>query len=1065
MNVEAELNSSNNQLVTIQNSLAIELEKLQHEKFPQGFPKPIHVLQAVDDNVNGQLEQRLQQTDQDHIKESILLIPYYLGNFHWVGIFIEFKENRQIQRAELIDPVVDSEFLSDKIQKEFDKFYPGMVLFSKELQNHEDPKQSAQLIIQNLVKSVEDSLLIQALYQNANDLHNRNYLLQDNSSNYQKSISTIETLSELQGNKTKFNELYEPLSNVRVTFKNESKRYSLKKQSRIEQQIDDDEQFRTDVQSEINENRFDSLNTHNTTANDSVSLTTDNCYQLQLCESLKNQLQNGLCEHEINDEKELEEEIVKKKQEIESFEEKGRHNIAKKRRESLSKLEELQQLIDKIRVLGRPQTTENLEELRAILASGLSKRDVSDENELKEEIIKKKQEIENLQKQGKYKTVIKRQESLSTLEQLLELIDKIKALESIQSIDNLEELKTSLLKGLLEHDINDEKELEEEIIKRKQEIEILSNKGKHKVAEKRRNSLLALEELQVLNNKIKTLESSNLNMSNEIFHDAGIIISDRQEDDTITKERVTNLYNDFSLMPPCSEKSLINLLFLIALKLNDDKTGVSENNILRDDEIAKELQCFKEQLKIEELESTQIENFIGTVSVNIKDQNWKSAFSTLEKILKLIRPLNIPELFRLFEKVDETAHLIKGEDIILLLGGTGAGKSTTIHFLGGSLLKEIKVTGLNHIHPVRIKNPDLKKITTTPFARSQTQCITPVRIYFRDVGGSYNESIILCDTPGFEDTHGPEVDIANGIGIVKAIKGCKSVKPIVLISYNSIGDRLSGIKDLAHILVKLIPKIEDYIRTLSYIFTKFPLNETNTICALLINAGETLNEAEKSDIAFSNLFRDMINKTRQGARTLDPIKDDAFEILHQLAESKAITYPDEAFQFFITEKSKSVLQEQVRRHQLSIISATNGSDYLLVKYKLDQLKYLSDIPNQEYIKQIYNDCVRYIIRHLSEEYEQSILRLNRCLLNETVLSNEDLKQYQTCIDHANLANDLKEIHLGNEVVHSTAFIENLNRQIDAIVTELKEKEINDPLLRINLDKIKLVSNSFSDIDQ
>ncbi|CAF4677522.1 unnamed protein product, partial [Rotaria sp. Silwood2] len=69
MNVEAELGSSNNQPVTIQNCLTTELEKLQHEKFPQGFPKPIHVLQAVDDNMNGQLEQRLEQIGQDHIKE------------------------------------------------------------------------------------------------------------------------------------------------------------------------------------------------------------------------------------------------------------------------------------------------------------------------------------------------------------------------------------------------------------------------------------------------------------------------------------------------------------------------------------------------------------------------------------------------------------------------------------------------------------------------------------------------------------------------------------------------------------------------------------------------------------------------------------------------------------------------------------------------------------------------------------------------------------------------------------------------------------------------------------
>ncbi|CAF4463204.1 unnamed protein product, partial [Rotaria sp. Silwood2] len=866
MDLEGALDSSGHQHVTIQYCLMAELEKLRVQKFPQGFPKPTRILQAVNSDVDGHLEQRLQQIDQDHCEECILLVPYYLGNFHWIGILIELKENRQIQRAEVIDPVVDSKFVLDMIQKTFDKFYSGMVLSSKSLQKHEDVKQSAQITIQNLIKCVEESLLTEALHQNINDLHsqifndqkNRTCLLEGNQSDWQ---------SKPQGNKTKFSDLNDPLSNVRVTFKNERKRHSLRKQSQIEQHIDGDEKFGTDVRSELNEKYFDSLNTQqiatkefdNIIVNDSVP-STDNCYQLQLCESLKKQLRNCLCEHEISDEKELEEEIVRKKQEIESFEEKGRHTIAKKRRESLSKLEELQQLADKIRVLECPQSTDNLEELKAVLASGLSKRDVSDDKELKEEIIKKKQEIEILEKQGKCKSVIKRQESLSTLEQLLGLIDKIKALESAKSIDNLEELKTTLINGLSERDLGDEKELKEEIIKRKQEIETLTNKGKHKAAEKRRNSLSTLEELQVLTNKIKALESSNISISNEISHDNGIIISGRREDDIITKERVRNLYNDFSLMPPCSEKSLINLLFLIALKLNDEAI-VSENNIITADEIeteiAKEFQFFKERLNIEELQSTQVENFMGTVLVNIKHQNWKLAFSTLENILKLIRPLNIPELFRLFQKVDETAQLVRGEDIILLLGGTGAGKSTTIHFLGGSQLKEIKVSGLNHIHPVEIRNPDLKKISTTPFARSETRCIIPVRVHFKDVGGYSNESIVLCDSPGFEDTSGSEVDIANGIGIVKAIKGCKSVRPVVIISYKSIGDRLGGIKDLAHTLIELIPEIGDHIRTFSYIFTKFPSNERHTICALLTNAEETLNEAEKSDIAFNSLFRDM----------------------------------------------------------------------------------------------------------------------------------------------------------------------------------------------------------------
>ena len=56
---------------------------------------------------------------------------------------------------------------------------------------------------------------------------------------------------------------------------------------------------------------------------------------------------------------------------------------------------------------------------------------------------------------------------------------------------------------------------------------------------------------------------------------------------------------------------------------------------------------------------------------------------------------------------------------------------------------------------------------------------------------------MLVDSPGFEDTSGPEVDIANSVGIVKAIHGSKSVRPVILISYKSLGNKMTGVKDLA----------------------------------------------------------------------------------------------------------------------------------------------------------------------------------------------------------------------------------------------------------------------------
>ena len=52
------------------------------------------------------------------------------------------------------------------------------------------------------------------------------------------------------------------------------------------------------------------------------------------------------------------------------------------------------------------------------------------------------------------------------------------------------------------------------------------------------------------------------------------------------------------------------------------------------------------------------------------------------------------------------------------------------------------------------------------------------------------DSIYLCDTPGFGDQNSVEVDIANMVGIISAIRGSRSVRPVILISSYAQGDRM-----------------------------------------------------------------------------------------------------------------------------------------------------------------------------------------------------------------------------------------------------------------------------------
>ena len=418
----------------------------------------------------------------------------------------------------------------------------------------------------------------------------------------------------------------------------------------------------------------------------------------------------------------------------------------------------------------------------------------------------------------------------------------------------------------------------------------------------------------------------------------------------------------------------------------------------------------------------------------------------------------------LLRKVNDAATLTQGKDIILLLGGTGSGKSTTIHFLGGSKLKHTKVNGLNHITPYEVKNMDLKKTISSPFARSETRYISPVTVNPGDVEGYTGNSFVFCDSPGFEDTSGAEVDIANGVGIIRAVKRCKSVKLVILLSSKGMGDKQKGVKDVARTLVGLIPGIKDHIRSVFYLFTKFSKEEKDTIRALLVDTEKQMNDDEKSDSSFVMLFGDLLRKTRKNIQVVDPINGDPVDILQDLEEVSPIEHPEEVFQFCMTEKSKSIVQEQIRRDQLSIMSATQRSDYLFAKYKLDQLKFVNEILGLEYVKQIYSDCVQSTSKHLSKEYEEGIENMDRCLTNQTILTNEDIYKYQTYIDHCKLAATLRESHLGKEVVHSVAFIQHLDRQINAMSIELQDKEINDLLVKSYLDKMKLVLNNFPDCD-
>ena len=233
---------------------------------------------------------------------------------------------------------------------------------------------------------------------------------------------------------------------------------------------------------------------------------------------------------------------------------------------------------------------------------------------------------------------------------------------------------------------------------------------------------------------------------------------------------------------------------------------------------------------------------------------------------------------------------------------------------------------------------------------------------------------------------------------------------------------------------------------------------------MLTEAKRTINEDDQLSPGLMVLLTDMIKKTEKGSHALDPLTDDPRERLHELTDSYSIDRLEGVFQPIVSEKSRALVQEQVRKDQLRIICATKRADYLLIKYKLDQLKHLDDLLAQKFITANYDESLRHLREHHFNEYQKATASIDQYLSDQAVLRNEEIRHYHTCMVHATVAEQLLERHLGKDVVRSERFLEHLNHRVDTIVTELGEKEIDDSSLKQRLDKLKLLSTSFPELE-
>ncbi|CAG9315973.1 unnamed protein product [Blepharisma stoltei] len=653
--------------------------------------------------------------------------------------------------------------------------------------------------------------------------------------------------------------------------------------------------------------------------------------------------------------------------------------------------------------------------------------EIEDIDSVAEKIEEVKEDIAFYNRKKKYDLEEEEKKKLQDLERLLKLHEEIN-----QNVD--EELK----QGLIKYEIGNPQQIEEKIIETKENISFYLRKKKLDNAKIEENNLADLEKLLSIYKKLSS---------------KSMIAIDAKEGDKNKKiEIIEAMIDDISTMPFCIEKFLTNILCFAYYECYDFDPSLDIHAKFANIDPNIEFNYFIDYVH-KGPKGILPSKLISHLKKHLKNEKWDKSIQDIQKILKEhIRPINIREVIRLINKSVRCSENLEKKDIILLIGFTGTGKSTTTHFLCGSEMKRVLEDNVTHIKFEAIKNPLLKNVTISSRAESETRYISIIPININ----SPQDAAFICDTPGLMDTNGAEVDIANTIGIVECVRKCKSVRPLILISSKAEGDRFEGIKKLAHTLARLVPNFDKYSRSFTYAFTKYSPEDVKNIHGTVKNAIKLIKN--NSDKAFLKILKDIRDKTKNGVITIDPLKDNPQELLKKIMENEPIRNTRDAFESFITEDSSRSIKNQISVYSKGIVVAIDSFNYGIIKYNLDGLQYIANLFEQ--FRPQYDESVNYVIKKTKDIYENALEKLNKILDNHGILEKDDVFSYQEAYHALKASEEIRESHLRDETVKSVAMLNNLIFKLNLNHASI-EPEISD--LNFQLKNTKILSETFEEI--
>lgn len=195
--------------------------------------------------------------------------------------------------------------------------------------------------------------------------------------------------------------------------------------------------------------------------------------------------------------------------------------------------------------------------------------------------------------------------------------------------------------------------------------------------------------------------------------------------------------------------------------------------------------------------------------------------------------------------------LTNSPDIILVVGTTGVGKSTTVHCVATECSKVISIeTDTEYIvqDSLDVEQGDIK-------STSASRTLTPEMIIDRSGNVWY-------DCPGFGDTRNETVEIATTFLIKSVIENASNIKIVLVVDYDSVtkGHNRDGFDRLLSRTTQLIKNVRHFQNSVSLVVTKTPSSFSKKKGKKFISVDIKDNSVKKSTVQFAREHRSFLEE-------------------------------------------------------------------------------------------------------------------------------------------------------------------------------------------------------------